>query len=141
MISQYLVKVLNQGVLVAGVSLSLVLPAMSAPSNLSNLQPVNSHLASSQEILIAQGGCIRSSDVFIIETESYIASICEDSNGELFYHGYNKYDDSSINVYGVTFTDSGYYMATTDDGYTFMVGDSLDVYDPEGNLILSEYAY
>lgn len=141
MISQYLVKALNQGVLVAGVSLSFVFPAMSAPSNLSNIKPVNSHLASSQETLIAQGGCIRSSEIYIIETDSYIASICEDGNGEIFYYGYNKYNGSSINVYGVTFTDSGYYMATTDDGYMYMVGSSLDVYDPEGNLILSEPAY
>jgi len=122
-----------------------VLPALAVNSEVNNINPVeHSSLTNSEQFLISQGGCPRATVIEAYETDSYYASICEDGNGDLFYYGENKYDGSVVNVYGVTFTDSGYYMATTTDEsgneYMYMVGSSLDVYE-NGNLIFSEPTY
>jgi hypothetical protein len=130
----------------AGLGLMMpVLPALAVNSEVNNINPVeHSSLTNSEQFLISQGGCPRATVIEAYETDTYYASICADGNGELFYYGQHKGNGSSVNVYGVTFTDSGYYMATTTDDsgneYMYMVGPSLDVYE-NGNLIFSEPTY
>lgn len=130
----------------AGLGLLMpVLPALAVTAEVNNINPVeHSSLTNSEEFLISQGGCPRATVIEAYETDTYYASICEDGNGDLFYYGQHKGNGSSVNVYGVTFTDSGYYMATTTDDsgneYTYMVGPSLDVYE-NGDLIFSEPTY
>jgi len=143
--SQSLVKSLKiPSVVVTGLGMLLpVLPALAASAiELNSVE--NSHVAQSGELLIAQGGCPRATTVEYFETETYYAMICEDSNGDFFYYGENKYNGDVVNVYGVTFTDSGYYMATTYDDYgneyTYMVGSSLEVYE-NGESIWYEETY
>lgn len=104
----------------------------------------DSSVAQSEELRIAQSGCARATMIENFRTDTYDAFICEDGNGEYFYQGINRSNGDLINVYGVTFTDSGYYMATTYDDYgneyTYMVGESLMVYK-NGEQIWYEGTY
>jgi hypothetical protein len=144
MVSKFFVKSLNLPVLVGtGLGLLLpVLPTFAATPQLSSLE--DSNLVQSEEFLIAQGGCPRATTIEYFETDTYYALICEDGDGDYFYYGENKYNGDVVNVYGVTFTDSGYYMTTTYDDYgneyTYMVGPSLEVYQ-NGESIWYEPTY
>ncbi|MCT7987409.1 hypothetical protein [Laspinema olomoucense] len=130
---------------VAGTTLGLLMPVLPvlavAPS--SNIAE-DSSFAQSEELMIAQSGCARATTREQFTTDTYNVFICEDGNGDYFYQGINRSNGDLINVYGVTFTDSGYYMATTSDSsgneYTYMVGESLDVYE-NGELIWTEPTY
>lgn len=93
-------------------------------------------------MLIAQGGCPRAMEILVVETTNFIGAICEDNEGYVFYHGYDKYYGTSINVYEVEFVEAGpgYYNAYN-DGYTYSVGEKfLQVTDPDGDIIVDEYS-
>lgn len=138
-------KVFKRSALVGtGLGLLLpVLPASAATFNLNSVSPLeNSQAAESQELLIAQGGCPRAMEILVVETTNFIGSICEDSQGDVFYHGYDKYYGTSINVYDVEFVEAGpgYYNAYN-EGYTYSVGEEfLQVTDPSGEIIVDEYS-
>ncbi|MCT7985349.1 hypothetical protein NG796_18920 [Laspinema sp. A4] len=104
----------------------------------------HSSFAQSQQLLIAQSGCARATTIAQFTTDTYNVFICEDGDGDYFYQGINRSNGDLINVYGVTFTDSGYYMVTNSDDsgneYTYMVGDSLEVYQ-NGERIWYEATY
>jgi len=144
MISKSFVKGFNLPALV-GATVGLLMPvlpavALSPTSNVAE----TSNSAATEELLIAQGGCPRATTIEAFTTDTYYAYICEDGNGDYFYYGVNRSTGESVNVYGVTFTDSGYYMATTYDDYgneyTYMVGASLEVYE-NGEQIWYESTY
>lgn len=144
MTSKFLLKGCNFSAVV-GTTLGLLMPALPllavAPS--SNLAD-DSSFAQSGELLIAQSGCSRATMIEQFTTDTYQAFICQDGDGDYFYQGINRSNGDLINVYGVTFTDSGYYMATTYDDYgneyTYMVGDALMVYE-NGEQIWYEPTY
>ncbi len=130
---------------VVGTTLGLLMPVLPvlavAPS--SNIAE-DSSFAQSPEWLIAQNGCARATMREQFTTDTYNIFICEDGDGDYFYQGINRSNGDLINVYGVTFTDSGYYMVTTYDDagneYIYMVGDSLKVYE-NGEQIWYESTY
>ncbi|AFY81660.1 hypothetical protein [Oscillatoria acuminata] len=130
---------------VVGTTLGLLMPGLPllavAPS--SNIVE-DASFAQSGELLIAQSGCSRATMREQFRTDTYNVFICEDGDGDYFYQGINRSNGDLINVYGVTFTDSGYYMVTTYDDYgneyTYMVGDALMVYE-NGEQIWYEPTY
>ena len=147
MISKSFAKGLNFPALF-GTSLGVlipVLPAFAATPNFSHLKSIeNSLVANSEPLPIAQVfdsnytiDCPRAETVIAFTTDNYYVNICLDGNGDYFYYGVEIDDpDSVINIYDVTFTDSGSYQATTQNGYTYLIGlDSLEVYDPNWERI------
>ena len=138
------------GLCAPGLPVFAVVPEISVVESIANRNVTKARNIAKAELLLveplllAQTECQRALTLESFETDTYYAHICEDGNGDLFYYGVNKLDGSLINLYGITFTDNGYYMATSYDEagneYIYMLGESLEVYE-NGEQIWFELTY
>jgi len=123
------VRELKLAAAVAVTGLSLLLPGARAMA----LTPESNGQLLAQVV----EGCPRASIVEAYETDTYLVYICETYEGDFFYRGINKYDDSQVNVMGVLSTDSGTYYATNGDVTYWVDAYQLQV-TQYGEVIFSE---